>query len=470
MDTVDPGPRDLQRPAPNGRRNAESGEVNRGQALATYVSAGRDRVLPPAIIAAARTALIDYMGCALGAVDQPAAAAARQVALTWAMPGKARLLAGGLAAAPMAAMVNGTAAHCLDFDDTHLWGGGHISAPCWSAALAMVEDRGGDEMTAIRAFVTGFEVMARLGGGGIGGVGRSMQQRGFHPTSVNGIVGAAAVAAVVLGLDQARSGNALSVAATGAGGLVASFGSDSKPFHAGRAAMEGILSADLAAAGFTASATVFERRRGMLDAFVQDGSAEVPDLVFSDWEILNNGYKPFACCRATHASIQAAHSLTNVLGDRRVRRVVSQVHANAPFTAGKTDPRTPLEAKFSVPFCIAMALRGYRATEADFAPSTLADPAVRQIVPLVELLPVADQPQYEAYLTVELEDGDTLRAETRMFLGHPDNPMDDAARDAKFMSLAAPVLGEPRATLLLAELAAFDRPGALTRVTELTAG
>src|SRR5690606_25070258 len=109
----------------------------------------------------------------------------------------------------------GTAAHCLDFDDTHLWGGGHISAPCWSVALAMVEDRGGDETLALRAFLAGYEVMARLGGGGIGGIGRSMQQRGFHPTSVNGIVGAAAVASVVLGLDAGRALNALSVAATG---------------------------------------------------------------------------------------------------------------------------------------------------------------------------------------------------------------------------------------------------------------
>lgn len=461
----------LQRPEPQGSRAGASRESGRGEALAAYVASGTKREIPDAIISAAITALIDHVGVAVGGAGDHAAVAARKVADAWAVPGRARVVNGGLAGAGFAAMVNATAAHCMDFDDTHLWGGGHISAPCWATALALAQDRGLDEMRALRGFVAGFEVMARLGGGGINGVGRSMQQRGFHPTAVNGVIGAAAVAAAMLELSEEQTMNALSVAATGAFGLVASFGSDSKPFHAGRAALEGILSADLAAAGFEASKTVFERDKGMLDAFVQDRSAEVPDIDFSTgWELLNNGYKPFACCRATHASIQAAQSLAAKIGGRAIQRVVAKVHKNAPFTAGKLDPKTPLEAKFSVPFCIAMGLRGYRATESDFAPSTLADADVAAIVPLVEMQPVETQPQYEAYLDVHLQDGTALRAETNIFLGHPDNPMTDDMRDAKFLSLAEPVLGRERAGDLLATLRAFAAPGALAKVSALTAG
>lgn len=456
------------RQARAGVLNRNSAETGRGEKLAAYVADSANRELPSEIVTAARVALVDFLGVAVGAVDEPAAKAVRRVVDAWRVPGNAQVFLGGRTNAAMAALVNGTMAHCMDYDDTHLWGGGHISAPCWSAALAVAMQHGLDERAALLGFVTGYEVMARLGGGGIRGVGRSMQQRGLHPTGINGVVGAAAAAASLLKLAAPQAHHALSVAATTSGGLVASFGSDSKPFHAGKAAMDGILAAELAAAGFRASITLFERSKGMLDAYLQDGNAEVPDIDFEDgWEILNNGYKPFACCRATHASIQAAHQLTARVQGREIRRVRARVHANAPFTAGKTDPRTPLDAKFSVSFCIAMALRGYRATEADFSAATLRDPTVQAIHPVVELLPQADQPQFEAYLEVEMADREILASETRLFLGHPDNPMTADDRRAKFMSLVEPVLGDGDAERLLAAAEDFDRPGSLATIAGL---
>jgi 2-methylcitrate dehydratase PrpD len=460
-----------ERRAVPGTLNRDSAETGRAEKLAQYVAASPDRSYPTEIVAAARVALVDYMGVAVGAVEEPAARATRATVQKWQAPGRARIFCAGTTNPALAALVNGTMAHCMDYNDTHLWGGGHISTPCWSTALAVACAEGHDAMRTIGAFITGYEVMARLGGGGIRGVGRSMQQRGFHPTGVNGVIAAAAVAAGLRRLDEARTLNALSIAATSAGGIVASFGSDSKPYHGGKAAMDGILSADLAADGFEASKSIFDRKKGMLDAYVQDGSAEVPDFDFDNgWELLNNGYKPFACCRATHASIQAAHKLTERVGDRKVRKVRAKVHANAPFTAGKTDPRTPLDCKFSVPFCIAIALRGYRATEADFNMDTLGDPAVRAIYPLVELLPQAEQAQFEAYLEVEMEDGEVMTSETRLFLGHPDNPMTASDRSAKFLSLTVPVLGNSRAEQLLALLEEFGEPGSLEQVMRLVDG
>src|SRR5215218_9947988 len=132
-----------------------------------------------------------------------------------------------------------------------------------------------------------------------------------------------------------------------------------------------------------ADSPLFEREGGLIDAFVQDRNVKVPDLDFSHWEIENNGYKPFACCRATHPSIQAAHALKDRIGDRRVKKITAKVHATAPFTAGKTAPTTPLECKFSLAFCIAMGLRGYRGVATDFNEQTLKDQAVQAIVPTV---------------------------------------------------------------------------------------
>lgn len=442
----------------------------RGQAMAEFVAGARGRPLPDRVMAEARAALVDFVGVAIGAQDEPAARASRAVAEHWGAPGRARVFCGGTSAPALAALVNGTAAHCQDYDDTHIGGGGHISAPVLSTALAVGAETGADEALILASFVTGYEVMARLGGGGIRGIGRAMQARGLHPTGINGTTGAAAAAAVLKGLDAPTAASALSVAATSGAGFVASFGSDAKPYHAGRAAMNGILAADLAEAGLQGASGLFEQPGGMLRALVQDGDVEVPEMEFGrNWEILNNGYKPFACCRATHASIQAGQALAAQVAGRPVRRVTTRVHHTAPFSAGKPDPQTPLEAKFSVAFCLSAALCGYGLVAADFCDTTLRDPAVRAILPKVELLPQRDQPQFEAYVDVWLEDGTHLQAETKHFLGHPDNPMSEAQVAGKFLSLVAPRLGEAQADELLALLRAFDRPGQLARVDRMLA-
>jgi len=442
----------------------------RGKLIADYVATTAGRSVPVRIIEAAKVALIDHVGVAVGAWNEPAALAARKVASSWKSAGNARIFNGPTTSAGLAALVNGTASHCMDFDDAHLHGAGHVSAPCWSAALAVASDRGLDEAIALKGFIAGFEVMARIGGGNITGVGRNMQKRGIHPTAVLGPVGAAAAVAAMLGFDTSETANALGAAATSGAGFVASFGTDSKPFHAGRAAMDGVLAAGLAEEGFTAAHTLFERTGGLIDAFIQDRNVRVPDLDFSNWEIENNGYKAFACCRATHPSIQAAHSLREKVGERRVEKIVVKVHATAPFTAGKTAPKTPLECKFSLPFCIAMGLRGYRGVASDFTDDILHDEAVQAIVPTVEMQPVADQPNHECYLDVWLADGEHLYAETKVVLGHPANPMSQEHLRAKFISLVQPVFGSDRCRDLYETLASFEKPGSLKRTMELTAG
>jgi len=454
----------------NGSGTAQE-ETGRGEKLAQYVASFGSRQSPAHIIASAKVALIDFIGVAVGAVDEPAARATRAVAESWAAPGRARIFRGGLTNPAMAALVNGTMAHCMDYDDTHIGGSGHIAAPVMSTALAIGQSQDAEGSAVLEGFITGYEVMARLGNGGIKGIGRNLQQRGFHPTSINGVTGAAAVSAAMRGYDARMTTNALGAAATTASGFVGSFGTDAKPFHAGHAAMDGILAADLAAQGMVAAHGLFERHKGMLDALIQDRSAEFPVIDFADgWELLNNGYKPFACCRATHASIQAAHQLTARIAGRPVARARTKVHWSAPFSAGKLDPQTPLECKFSVAFCVAAALCGYDMTAAAFNDATLRDPAVRAILPRVELAPQRDQPQFEAYLDVWLEDGTYLQAETQHFLGHPTSPMSSEHHRRKFMSLVVPVLGEDRAESLIAALTLFERPGAMAEAMNLLAG
>lgn len=447
-----------------------TGAAQRSGAIAEFVAAIGRRPVPSDMVEAAKLALIDHVGVALGGMQEPVSRGVRKLALDWQAPGAARIISGPRTRAGLAAFVNGTAAHALDYDDTHADGSGHISAPVWSSALAVASDLNCDEQAALRGFIAGYEVMARLGGGGTRGIGKALQERGLHPTSINGVVGAAAAAACIMRLDARTTAHALGLAATSAGGLVASFGTDAKPYHAGRAAWNGIVAAELAANGLTACEDAFEADRGMLAAFIQDGAASVPAMSFDHWELRRNGYKPFACCRATHSSIQAAHQISGRIAGRKIAGVRARVHWSAQFTAGIIEPRTPLEAKFSVAYCVAAALLGYDLKLEDFEEPVLSDPGVRELTGRVQLEPVRDQPQKEATVEVRFDDGGRISASSDCFVGHPDNPMSHEMFVTKFMSLAAPCLGSGPAEKLLDTLSNFDRAGSLREYEVLCAG
>jgi 2-methylcitrate dehydratase PrpD len=273
--------------------------VSRAAALAEFIRSMQSRDIPSAVAEAACQALVDFLGVSIAGHDNEAVLPLRRVAKQWQAHGTARIILGPTTTPALAALVNGTMTHAMDLDDVHHLGGGHPSGPCWSTVLAIAEDRGLDERVALAAYVAGYEVMARLGGGGQKGVGRTLQHRGFHPTAVFGRAGAAAAASVLLKLDEQQIGSALGVAATTAGGLVGSFGTHSKPFHAGKAAMDGILAAEMAAAGFGAARDLYELDKGILPSFLAGATPEVPALDFGmQWYLLENGFKRFASCRS----------------------------------------------------------------------------------------------------------------------------------------------------------------------------
>ena len=442
----------------------------RGEQLVAYIAGTPARRYPPEVIDAALRALVDHLGVAVGASNDAPARPVRATVKRWNASGKARVYMGGRTTPALAALANGTMAHAMDYDDTHPGGAGHPSGPCWSTALAIAEEEGLDERSTLAAFITGFDVMSKLGGGWVPGVGRSLQRRGWHPTSVFGRTGAAAVACALMRLDEGRIANALGIAATTAGGLVGSFGTHGKPFHAGKAAMDGILAAQLAADGFIAATHLYELEKGLLDAFIQDREVEVPPLDFeTKWELLENSFKPFASCRATHASTQAARSIASRVQGRKITKVHAKVHPNALVTAGKTAPRTVLEGKFSVPFCISMGLRGYRVVSSDFTDEVMRDRAVMDVVPVVQLEAVQGQPAHSAYLDVTLEGGERVHAQTDIVMGHPDNPMSWDALREKFEGLVEPVLGTDKGAKLFELGRNFLDPGSIGKISDLLA-
>ena len=435
-------------------------------AIGRFVTGAPGRNYPEQVLELAQMCLVDWFAVCIGARNEPAQAAVRRVVEGWGTAGKAPVLLGSPAAAPAAALVNGTMAHCLDFDDLHFPSLSHLSAPIWAAVLAAGAQRGSDERTMLGAFVIGFEIGARLGSNG---VGQAVSHRGWHSTGVVGRLGAAAAASVVLGLDAEQARHAAAVAATQTSGLTASFGTMSKPFHAGKAAMDGVLAAQLAAEGFQGATDILDAERGLAAALIQDGEVSMRlEGLGESWEIERNAIKPYACCGLTHATIDCGRELSGQIAPPSIASATLEVNPLTLKVADKRAVRTPLEGKFSVTYCAALALSGHAATETDFAQSWIDSPQLQAVA--AQATPVAcdDLVPNAARMQVKLVDGRELRAETAVSLGNPENPMTWDDMERKFMPLVQPALGDDSGRLYQ-WLRDFDRPGRFAEVMALAA-
>ncbi len=425
------------------------------RAAAGFIASASERTYPARVVDLARMCLVDWHGVALGARCEPAGGAVQRVVESWRITGGAHLLFGGTAPAAMAALVNGTYAHCLDFDDVHFPSLAHFSAPAWAAVLALGEETNANEMHMLSAFVTGFEIGARLGAGGMG---EAANRLGWHSTGVVGRLAAAAASAVMLGLDEARARHCLALAATQTSGLVASFGTDAKPFHAGRAACDGVMSAQLAAAGMHGAEGILDNEAGLARAIAQDGSVQLRMQGLGEyWELERNALKPYASCGFTHAPIDAARKLSQVLNAADIRSARIHVHPLAPKVAGQL-PHSPLAAKFSIAYCVSLGLHGGRAQAGDFAPARLADASLRALTDKVQIVTRDDLDFAAARLEVKTANGHEHAADISASLGNPENPMSWDDVHGKFLSLVTPVMGSS-ADALYDTLRDFDTPG-----------
>lgn len=438
-----------------------------GTAIAHFVAGIRAQSIPDPVIDAARMCLADWLAVAIGARDEPPARIVHETVRKWATGGDATLLLGGHATPAVAALANGTLAHCLDFDDTHVKSVTHTSAPVWAATLALGEATRADEEVILRSFIAGFETAARVGSG----FGEAATARGWHGTGVFGRLGATAAAAAVLGLSADRTLHALGTGATQTSGLTGSFGTMAKPFHAGKAAMDGVIAAQLAATGFEASTMLLEPGGALQTAIVQDGTVSFRSASFDAWEIMSNSFKPYAACHLTHPSVDAAKAALASLSVKDIRKIRAHVFPLAEQITGRRDgrPATGLAGKFDIRYCIAATLNGTALSAADFADPWAPSAAVLDLAAGIEVVPDASQNFGSARLELTLADGTTRVQEIAVARGHPGNPLQWSDMKGKFEGLVAPVLGrqwEP----LLATVRRFGESGTLASLkTQLKA-
>ena len=440
-------------------------ETRQTQIICRYIAGARARVYPSAVMDEARKCLLDWTAVCMGAYDAPEAAVVHKVTAAWGSQGGARLLWGGQSSAVVAALINGTLSHCLDYDDTHIPSVIHVSGPLWAALLAVGSAQGCDEELLLKAFITGFEVGARIGDQG---VGIRLNNGGWHATSTLGRLAVAAGVAVLLDLDEPQTAHALGLAATQASGLTASFGTMAKPFHVGKSAMDGIMAADLAAAGFEGAAGVLDADSSLLRTLFQDPSVRLQISAFdAGWEILRNSFKPYAACQLTHAAVDAARQARAAVAGRPIRRMRVDVNPLAVKIAGVKQANTPTEGRFSMGYCVALGLQGHAVTMQDFLPQRLQQRDLRELAERLESVADESVSRTSARLHIELQDGTALTQVVEHAFGSIGNPMGWSELQAKFLAVVGPLT--PRAHELMQTLRQFGAGGTLSRMFELTA-
>ena len=436
--------------------------------LAGKASALSYNELPAPVRELARQCALDYLGVALAGAEDPLVHILLDE-MTEAGESPQSSIIGHDARLPAlsAALVNGAAAHALDYDDVNMAMPGHPSVAILPGLLALAELKGSPGSEVITAFVAGYETACR--------VGATLQpghyNLGFHATSTVGSFGAAAACARLLGLDVEMTAMALGIAGTQAAGLKSQFGTMCKPFHAGKAAQNGLLAARLAARGFSSRTDIVECVQGFAlthgPDFVPEAPLAAPEAGF---HVLANLFKYHAACYFTHAPIECARRLRDEhqLTPDMITGITIRIDASCDRVCNIPAPVDGLQSKFSLRQTVAMALSGVdTASLSAYSAENARDVSLIRLRERVSFDWQDNWPQTLCELELDLVDG--RRVSARHDAGIPAADIADQGKRlaTKFDALVAPVLGTARARELremISDLENVNDIGSLARL------
>lgn len=377
--------------------------------LAEFVSATEYRDLPAGVTDTVTRAFVDTVGVALAGTE---AASGGVVSSFMDRESGGRVDELGDAGASTAALALGTAAHALDYDDLS-WGmDGHPSVVLVPPILALTAVTDVDGEDAVTAYAVGYEVACAVAEP----ISPDHYERGWHATATFGAFGATTAAASLLDLDAAETQTALNVAASTPAGTKRNFGSMTKPLHAGLASRSGVTAALLAAEGFTAGTAAIGGERGFWDLYGDRGDSrdrrneDGEALPRGEWYVETRGVhtKRYPCCYFTHSAIAATADLQSEhdIAAEDVASVTVAASGGANDALSYDVPTTGLEAKFSMPHAVAVALTRERVALDAFEDGAVEDPTLRSLYDRVTLDVDGDLPYDSHAATVEIETTD----------------------------------------------------------------
>lgn len=420
--------------------------------LAQEVEAIEALQLPSLAVSTSIEAILDTVGVTIAGATEPCVEIVRS---SLGDRGGTSTLFGAAATASAldAALINGTAAHALDFDDCSNTMGGHPSAPIVPALWALAEACGSSGADFLTAYIAGFEVETKLGRA----VNFHHYEKGWHPTATLGTFGAAAASARLLKLPATEIATALALAASMAAGIKANFGTMAKPFHVGQCARNGLLAAQLARQGMTANADALEDAQGFFEVYNGKGNYDISAVVDgfgAPFDLIDPGvaFKRHPCCASTHPAADAMLKIIadNSLIPNEIASVRSWTHPRRLRHTNRPNPTSGLDAKFSVQYVLARAaLNGVVSLE-HFTDEAVFDPRVRNFMQLIEAAPHPDAimettEHFFADVAVTMRDGRTFSAVIDRPLGRDRaHPLPQGALEAKFRDCAGRQLDDSR--------------------------
>lgn len=461
----------------------EAGLTSVARRLAAWC-AGRDGTeWSELAVGRARDAVEDTIACMIAGAAEAPAVAARRAAASWGRGGATAVGTTDRLSAPAAALVNGTAAHSLDYDDIFIPSFGHASAVLVPALLALAEECGRNGAALVDAYIVGLEMQAAVSAG----INRAHYLAGWHSTSTIGCIGAAAGCARLIGLDADGIAQAMVLAVSMAGGTKVQFGTTAKPLHAGLGAQHAVQAAVLAEAGMTGRPEALEGRFGFMDlygagetrgweSYLADlGDTPAPQLAI---ERVGLNVKRHSCCGSTHNTLDCVLELQAEHGfaAAEVERVDTLVGSINVRNLMYVTPRNEMEARFSMPYCVAAALHRGRLSLADFRPEAVLRPEIVAMIPRIHMTgrdpkdePTEAGTRLPHEVRVRLADGRVLESRRTWPRGGVQAPLDAEDRRIKFEDCVVPVLGTEAAAALRESLGRLDQLSDLSEVAQALA-
>jgi 2-methylcitrate dehydratase PrpD len=421
----------------------------------------------------AKIFMLDCLGCMLSGSQIENAKVIRTAVEEIDAGGDCTIAGTGEKTNPMlAALINGTTGHSQDYDDDHREGTQHASVAVLPAVLALAEKYGYSGKDVLLSYIIGSDVTIRSGEA----FGGTSYYAGWHLTGTCGVMGAAAGAAKVMGLNQQQWVDTLGVAGSAASGLGAfnSNGSWTKRFHAGQSAMNGVLAATMGKKGYFAPAAVYEDKDGWLNCFSFKGGAAGYDPVLPDgiqypekltenfgkkWEMADNSIKLHSCCRFTnnfcdvaidvknqgcdYTKIKAIHAECNRFTDTKLANPVEV----------KRHPKNIVNAQFSLFYEIACGLVKGRVLPESFTEEAIKDERIAKLSDMItwEINPEFEAvypDKYPARITVTMEDGKQYVGYVEYPKGDPEYPATKEEVVEKYFNNAANTIGSVKAKRL----------------------
>jgi 2-methylcitrate dehydratase PrpD len=434
------------------------------RALAERISEVTYDALPLEAIEVAKRGILDTVGVTLaGAQDEATAAVASALRKT-AAPGPALIFGTSEHVDVLnAALINGTASHALDFDDSSNTLGGHPSAPILPALWAIAPGKSGKAF--IAAYAAGFECETRLARA----VNFHHYDKGWHPTATLGTFGSAAACAHLLALSAEQTATALAIAASMASGIKANFGTMTKPFHVGHTTRNGLLAALLAKEGMTANVGALEHGQGFFAVYNGAGNFK-PERLLESWgdpfDLVDPGiaFKRHPCCGSTHSAVDAMLLLREAhrVSPEQVARIESWTHPRRLQHTNRPNPQSGLEGKFSIQYVLARALMHGIVRMEHFSDEAVRDPATRALMARVQSVPdPAAKSETGDHFYCRLKVTTTTGETFEHFVDRPvgrdrDQPLPASALEAKFRDCAKIALDDEAVETVLDRCLALE--------------